>query len=587
MPFDGVVVKSVANELGDLLVGGRVEKIFQPEKDEILIHIRAKGENLKLLLSASATHPRIHITDVTKENPLNPPVFCMLLRKHLTGGRVTNIGFHDFERVLSLHIESINELGDLTEKKLIIEIMGRHSNIILVNDENKILDSIKHVDNEVSSIREVMPARPYIMPPGQEKTSILDLDLDSFLNEAGNISDISIEKHLLNSLKGFSPLLCREICFRAGVEGKYSFSNLPADARDRIKNELAILKDSIGRSNFSPLIIYNDKELESPLDFHCLHIKQNPFIRVLPTMSKVLDMFYSTKDNFERLKQKKSDLLKVLQNNLDRLNKKLALQQDKLREIADRENLKLFGELITANIYCISKGAKQATVQNYYSEDLENIVISLDENLSPQENAQKYFRQYTKAKSAFTNTTKQLEETNRELVYLESVLHLLENCVLVQEIEEIRQELVEQGYLTLKRKNSFKKQNKVSEPFHYRSSDGLDIFVGKNNRQNDLLTLKSSSSNDTWLHTRNIPGSHVIIKKLQHTIPERTLLEAAILAAYHSKAKMSSTVPVDYTLVKNVKKPPGSKPGMVTYDHFKTLIVTPDEALVNRLKVTK
>ncbi|MCX7711944.1 MAG: NFACT family protein [Clostridia bacterium] len=583
MPFDGIVTKCVAVELSEALAGGRIEKIFQPEPDEILINIRAKGQNLKLLMSASPSYPRMHVTSTSKENPAVPPVFCMLLRKHISGGRITGVEFNDFERLIGLCIEATNELGDLTYKKLIIEIMGRHSNIILLNHENKILDSIKHVDRDVSSVREVMPARPYLPPPSQDKLNPETVDVDHLFDPSSLLEGGNVEGFLLNSLKGFSPLLCREVCFRAGVEGKAPVSSLKEENLTILKNVLKSMIQEIKDSAFTPCIIYSDKNLEAPFDFHCLTMQQYTAVKQFSSISDVLDAFYASKDRTERLKHKKADLLKVLGNSIDRCNKKITLQQEKLRDVADREKLKLFGELITANIYCIPKNTKSVSLMNYYSENNDYIDVPLDEDLTPQENAQRYFKKYSKAKNAFTHTSKQLEDSFAELEYLESVLQLLENCTTLPDISEIRLELAEQGYVSQNRKAASKKQNKVSAPLHFKSTDGLDIFIGKNNKQNDQLTLKTASSNDIWLHTKDIPGSHVIIKKLQQEIPDSTLLEAAMLAAYYSKAKQSSNVAVDYTTVKNVKKPGGAKPGMVNYENYKTIIVTPDESKIKDL----
>lgn len=583
MPFDGIVAKCVAVELREALIGGRVEKIFQPEPDEIIINIRSKGQNLKLLMSASPNYPRIHLTSTAKENPAVPPVFCMLLRKHISGGRITDIEFENFERIIAICIEATNELGDLTYKKLLIEVMGRHSNVILLNNEDKILDAIKHVDSDISSVREIMPARPYSLPPSQDKLNPEVLDPIVLFGTSKILEGTSIESFLLNNIKGFSPVLCREVCFRSDVEGKFPASALTGEMIERLKAALSGIISEIKECSFKPCIIFKDKNFEAPYDFHCLPMLQYTAVKDFDSISFVLDEFYSSKDRAERLKQKKADLLKVLGNSLDRCNKKIALQQEKLRDVADRENLRLFGELITANIYCISGNMKSVSVLNYYSENNEYVDIPLDENLTPQENAQRYFKRYAKAKNAFTHTNKQLEESFAELEYLESVLQLLENCTSLQDINEIRQELAEQGYVSQSKRKQAKKQDKASAPLHFKSSDGLDIFVGKNNKQNDLLTMKLASSNDIWLHTRNIPGSHVIIKKLQQDIPDSTLLEAAMLAAYYSRAKLSSNVPVDYTTVKNVKKPAGAKPGMVNYENFKTIIVTPDEAKVNEL----
>jgi predicted ribosome quality control (RQC) complex YloA/Tae2 family protein len=584
MPFDGVVAKCVVKELQDLLPGGRIEKIFQPEADEIIMNIRAKGQNLKLLLSSCASYPRIHVTEGSRENPAAPPMFCMLLRKHLSGGKILDVEFHHFERIVSLHVEAINELGDISVKRLIIEIMGRHSNIILVNAEDRIIDAIKHVDAEISSVREVMPARPYMLPPSQDKANPEQLDISHFIDMSINRPDVSMENYLLSGILGFSPVLCREFCYRAAIDGRLPASEATPDQRRQLKEELQLLLSRISQDSYSPCIIYTDGDFRQPLDFHCIEMRQYPHINYLPSISKVLDHFYSTKDRLDRLKQKKADLQKVMKNNLDRCKKKLALQQEKLRDVADRSKLQLYGELITANIYCIPAGAKSVSLMNYYSESYENLDVPMDENLTPQENAQRYFKQYTKAKSTFTYTNRQVEESLRELEYLESVQHLLDTCLSIQDIEEVRQELGEQGYVHARKSGTSRKQAKASVPLRFTSCDGLEILVGRNNRQNDQLTLKTASSNDIWLHTQKIPGSHVIIRKGQQDIPDTTLLEAATLAAYHSKAKQSSTVPVDFTTVRNVKKPGGAKPGMVIYENYKTIIVTPDETVVQKLK---
>ncbi|AEV69130.1 Rqc2 family fibronectin-binding protein [Acetivibrio clariflavus] len=584
MPFDGVVAKNVAMELYDILVGGRIDKIYQPEQDEILIHIRAKGQNYKLLLSANASYPRIHLTSLSKENPMNPPVFCMLLRKHLQGGRIVNIEFYDFERIISVHVEALNEMGDTTYKKLLIEIMGKHSNIILLNDNDIIIDSIKHIDSDISRVREVMPARLYTFPPGQDKENPEKINLDEFMKKTKSQSGIRISKYLLNSIKGFSPLLCDEVCYRAQVDAKTPIDKLTDEELEKIKNSLSEIILKISSSNFTPCIAWSDQTKRKPLDFHSLEITQYPILEYNSSICHILDLFYTSKDNAERLVQKKSALNKILNNYLDRCNKKIAIHQDTLRQVADRDKFKLYGELITANIYCIPKNAKKVSLLNYYSENNEYIDIPLDENLLPQDNAQMYFKKFAKAKNAFNYASAQLEDAYKELEYIESVIQNLDSATSTQEIEEIRQELVNVGYLSESRSSKNKKNVRPLEPYRYKSSDGYDILVGRNNVQNDILTLKTASSNDLWLHTKNIPGSHVIVKKQAGDIPDTTLIEAALIAAYHSKGKMSSHVEVDYTQVKNVKKPKGAKPGMVTYVNYKTIVVTPDENKIRNLE---
>ncbi len=585
MPFDGVVAKCVVNELNALLSGGRIEKIFQPEADEVVLHIRAGGRSYRLLLTCNPGYARIHLTQSERENPTTPPMFCMLLRKHLAGGRIVEFEFHDYERIITVHIDSVNELGDVSRKKLLIEIMGRHSNIILLNSEDKIIDAVKHVDSDVSSVREIMPARPYTLPPSQEKTNPEELSLQEFIEKA-RVSELPMEKFLLENIRGFSPLLCREICFRAGINEKSAGNRLTGTDLMRLENVLSELVDDLRQNRFSPCIIYDSPGEEAlPRDFHCIRLGIAAHAKYFEMMNYALDTFYTDKVRIYRLSQKKADLIKVLENNIDRCRKKHAIHLDTLREAADRDRLKLYGELITANIYAIPPGAKSVTLLNYYSENGEYVNIPLDENLTPQENAQLYFKKYAKAKRTYLNAKEQLEENLKELDYLESVLHLLESSTTLQDVEEIASELEEEGYIKAKKKKDTKKKNqeKSFNPLVFHSSDGFEILVGRNNRQNDELTLRYAASGDIWLHTQKIPGSHTIIRLKGRKLTDRALEEAAMLAAFHSKARNSSNVPVDYTTVKNVKKPPGAKPGMVIYDNYRTIIVTPDREIAEKL----
>ncbi len=580
MPFDGIVTKSIIEELTEKLAAGRVEKILQPEADEIVLLVRAWNKNYRMVLSASPNFPRIHLTEAVKENPPAPPSFCMLLRKHLTGGRIISFGFNDYERIVNIVIEASNELGDISKKTLVIEIMGRHSNIMLLNSENKILDSIKHIDSDISSVREVMPARPYVLPPAQDKLSPSCLE-PTHLLDLFDSSSQTTERFLLDYIKGFSPLLCREVCYRSSVDGRIRAAVLPQSDRQALINSLDSILTEIKDSKYSPCVIYEDEQHRIPVDFHCMDIQQYVHKEHLQSIGQALDIFYASRDNAERLKQKRSDLHKVLNTTLERCNKKLSIQEETMRDVADREKLKLYGELLTANIYAIPQNTKNISLLNYYSENEEYINISLNPDLTPQGNAQRYFKKYAKAKSTYTYTKRQLEDTRQELDYLEGVLQLLENCTSMQEIDEVRQELVEQGYMRLRRKKAnVKKKAAMTEPLHFISSDGFDIYVGKNNKQNDYLTLKKAQSNDIWLHTKTIPGSHVIIKRNGKEIPDKTIEEAAIFAAWHSKAKMSTSVQVDYTAVKNVSKPSGAKPGMVIYVNYRTAVVNPSQAKV-------
>ena len=587
MPFDGIVTKCIVNELSLLLSGGRVEKVYQPEADEVVMLIRSKGQNYRLVASANASYPRLHITTTQKENPKTPPVFCMLMRKHVAGGKLLDISFHGYERVISINVESVNELGDLSVKRLVVEIMGKHSNIILLNSEDKIIDAVKHIDNDISSVREVMPARPYFLPPAQNKQLPEDVSPNLILDYSEDTEAKNIEGLLLNTIKGFSPYTCRDICSTAGVDPKTLLPELSSTDKVNIISALSNYIDKIKSNAFEPCIIYEDKNYLRPVDFYCFKPSQAAFVKPYDLLSVALDDYYMLRDTNERLGQKKGDVVKVVKNSIDRCDKKVSIFNNKLKDVADRENLKLFGELITANIYCIPRGAKSARVLNYYSENEEYLDIPLNEYRSSQDNAQGYFKKYSKAKSTQLNVTHQLEETLTELQYLQSVKTMLDNCSFKQEIDEIRQELIDQGYIKSPVKKVKKKLDKPSPPLEFVSSDGFHILVGKNNKQNDLLTLKIAGAYDLWFHTKNIPGSHVIIRTERQDVPDSTLLEAATLAAYHSSAKMSYNVPVDYTIVKNVKKPSGAKPGMVIYDSYKTVNVTPDDEKIIKIRNNK
>ncbi len=610
MPFDGIVAKCVAYELNKMLTGARIEKIYQPEPDEVILHIRSSGCSYKLLLSASASYPRIHITSASRENPKEPPMFCMLLRKHLSGGKIITVDSHDYERMLTIRAESLNELGDASLKKLIIEIMGRHSNIILVNSNDKIIDSIKHIDSEISSLREVMPARPYLLPPSQDKESISSFEPVLFASTLSSASvsfpDTAAEKYLLAKYRGFSPLLCREICHQSGVPpalpiGRFS-PGMTADMADKI----AVLADLLAHDNYAPCIIGSGIPDKAPLDFHCIKITHLGLAEQTDTVNEAIDRYFTERDRLNRLKQKKADILKVVNTNLERSLKKKAIHDEKISESSGRDKLKLYGELLTANIHSIPGNTASVTLTNYYDENSGTVEIQLDPALTPQRNAQKYFKLYSKAKSACVHAKKQLSATLDEIEYLESVLHNIEECNTAEGISEIRAELSVSGYVkTPPFNNSDGRKNRkspssssasaaASSPTHYliyedaHPEKAYDVFVGRNNVQNDKLTMKQASPADLWLHAQKTPGSHVIIRRSgMPEPPESIIVKAARIAAWNSRARMSSNVPVDYAPVKNVKKPPGAKPGMVIYDKYRTIIVTPDESFIRSLREIK
>ena len=585
MAFDGILLNCVISELKEKILNGKIDKIHQPEKDEINILVRNKGNNYKLLLSANPNNSRIHLTQINKSNPLSAPMFCMLLRKHLTGGRIINIEQPQFERIAVMHIESKNELGDLSIKKLIIEIMGRHSNIILVDDTNKILDSIKHVSQEMSRVRQVLPGKQYISPPSQGKQNPLVQKFESVLEfiEGSNPSH-KPDKIISSGFTGISGVSAREIVFRAIGQKECSLKNLSPEDKNKLASSFINFFEVIKAQNFRPCILKNDQGL--PVDIFPVTFYQYSldYQESFASISEALELFYRERDKSDRIKQRSSSLHRILNNNLERAQNKLGVLLEEMRNAEKAETYKLWGELITANIYNIPKGAKEVQLVNYYDEDGATVTIPIDPKKSPAQNAQIYFKKYNKAKNAIDMVGKQIEETKEEIDYIENQLHNLEKCTDESEIDEIREELIKEGYIKNNDRKRYLQKTPPSKPHHFISSDGFDIFVGKNNAQNDRLTLKTASPEDIWMHTKNIPGSHVIIKTQGRSVPDSTLFEAGMLAAYFSKARLSSNVPVDYCPRKNVKKPNGAKPGMVIYENYNTMYITPSEEEIGKMR---
>jgi len=581
--LDGIVLANIVNEIKSLILGGRIDKIYQPEPDEIIILARGSGNNHRILLSAHSNHPRVHLTAIQKKNPDTPPMFCMLLRKHLSGGKLIDIFQPDFERIVEFHIESLDELGDLSTKRLIIEIMGRHSNIILTDNQYRILDSIIHVSKDKSSIREVLPGRTYVRPPSHDKMNPLEVENGDYSNYLKGSKGTKLQKSIYQSFSGISPTIASEICLRAGLDSSIYLEEITDESKQALDKAMANIFSKIKVNLFSPQLIVSPKNNE-PVEFSSIDMMQ--FIgykkQVYPSISEVIEAYYGEKDKISRIKQKSGDIHKIIQNNLERCYKKKDLQLQKLKDVSHREHLKIYGELITANIYSIKKGMTFFETINFYDENMPNIAISLDPILTPSQNAQKYFKQYNKAKRAAIALEEQLNQVEEEIQYLDSLLMATQTSTDESDINDIRHELQEQGYIKSKKQNKSKGQIK-SKPLHFISQEGFDIYVGKNNRQNDELTLKFASSLDLWFHTKDISGSHVIIKTKGEEIPKNTILAAANLAAFFSKARLSSNVPVDYTFKKNVKKPGGAKPGMVIYDNQKTLYITPDEVEIKKL----
>lgn len=587
MSFDGIVVKSVTYELFNLLNNGRIEKVYQPENDEIMLSIRNGSNNYKLLISASSSNPRIYITNETKVNPITPPMFCMLLRKHIQSGRIIDIYQYSMDRVICIDIQSLDELGVLSTKTLIIEIMGKHSNIILIDKKtNRIFDSIKRVPSSLSSIRQVLPGLEYKNPPSQNKLIPFNLSKEDFISlfdksEKG----IPVFKMLYGNIIGISPLIAKEICYRANLNDSIIVGQLNGDYADNLYISFKKFFCNINDNVFFPTIVNNERSDEI-IAFSAIDILQyGNFPKIhYNSINELLEIYYITRDKIDRIKHKSSDLRKSISIKLDRTLNKLAKQKEELLEAEEREVFKIYGDLLTANLHKVEKKQSSIVLENYYKEDLEKVLINLDPRLSPIQNAQKYYKKYNKLKSAHQLVSEQIVKTQEEVDYLENVLISLENCTELKELEEIREELVNEGYVKKSSTKGKKKEKEViSFPHHFVSSDGYHIYVGKNNKQNDRLTLKLANKDDIWLHAKNIPGSHVIIKKKDGQISEYAITEAALLAAYHSKARLSSNVPVDYTERKNVKKPNGAKPGMVIYDYYNTIYVTPDKELLNKL----
>lgn len=588
MALDGLVIHSIVDELSSKLVGGKVDKISQPENDEIILNIRNNPNNYKLVLSASASNPRVYIANnYKKQNPKKAPVFCMLFRKHIQGGTITKVSQIGFERIIKISVESLDELKEKSTKDIIVEIMGRHSNIILVQSENsKIFDSAKRVPVSVSRVRQILPGLTYELPPAQDKINPLDKLSSEVFIENIKTYDGPVFKGIYTKFLGISPIIAKEICFRSSVDPKINTSDLTDEDISRLYIEFEKLFKDISKNNFHPSIIV-DRSIDKYVDFSCVNLTIYKDLDSIynESVSEVLENYYQTRDVKDRIHQRASDLRKSITIKLDRLYNKQKKQHEELLESEHADEFKLKGELLTAYIYMIKKGMKEIEVQNFYTSDYSNIKISLNENLTPSENSQKYFKKYNKLKTAKKEITHQMDINEEEIDYLENILLSIDNCENMDELQDIREELVKLGYAKVQGKAKPKKETTLTTmPHKFLSSDGTTIFVGKNNKQNDHLTLRIADYDDIWMHTKNIPGSHVIIKCAGTEVSDETIYEGAMLAAYFSKSKMSSKVPVDYTKKKNVKKPSGSKPGMVIYETNSTIYVTPTEEMVAKLK---
>ena len=584
MPIDAVFLESLRCELQEQLLACRVDKFQQPERDTILLSMRGPNGGGKLLLTASPNHPRIQLTSLSFENPAQPPMFCMLLRKHLTGGRLVSISQPPLERLVELTFDCIDEMGTPCRKKLILEIMGRNSNLILTGADGRILDCLRRVDFEMSEQRQVLPGLYYHLPPAQGKRSPWDASEQDLLALLGaQKTQKMADSFLLETFGGLSPLLCRELAYAVFGQVDLDLSQLTDAQREDAAGKLFAALDRLHTGKRTPVILVRD---ERPWDFTCIPIRQYEGLiaqEPQPSFSALLDTFYAKRDSLERMRQKTQALRKTLTNLHNRTARKLANQQKELEATFDREHLRRLGDIVTANLHVISRGQARLTAVDFYDPEMKEIDIPLNPAISPQQNAAKFYKDYQKAKTAEKVLTEQIAKGEAELSYLASVLDELSRVESERDMQDIRQELTEGGYL---RETGQKKKMKLpaSKPMVFRSSDGFEILVGRNNRQNDLLTCKLAQKQDIWLHTQKIHGSHVIIACAPETPPDRTVTEAMQLAAYFSQAREGQNVPVDYTRVKNVKKPAGAKPGMVIYDHYSTAVVTPDAALAEKLR---
>lgn len=576
MALDAISIRAITNELKSL-VGGRVDKIHQPERDEIIITVRGRDYSSRLLISASPAHPRVHLTEHTKKNPKTAPLFCMLLRKHLSSGRITDISQIDFERIIKISVDSYDELGEYTTKYLYVELMGKYSNIVLVSSEGRIIDSVKHIDGSVSSVREILPGGIYELPPKQDKVSLLDVDnADEWELGDGTRAD----KGLLAKIGGISPLTAREIVYSVFETTDVLGHNINTNRLAMMRIAVERLKTAVTAGDFSPCMV-EDAMTGKLIEFSAIDIKQYEDlakIKKYDSMNKLVDNFYFMRDMNERMRQKTADLTKLLNNHSERISKKISILTATLADAEKMDTYRQYGDLITANIYRIADGQKMAEVENFFDEKMETIKIPLDVSLSPSQNAQRYYKKYNKSKTALREAKKQLDASRKELAYIQSTLAMVETADRLEDVNAIRRELADEGYIKRSTGAAKKQKSEASKPMHFVSKDGFDIYVGRNNTQNDYLTLKMANSSDIWFHTKDIHGSHTVIKLgIDKDVPKSTIIEAAELAAYYSKARESSQVPVDYTTVKNVKKPNGARPGMVIYEGYNTIYVTPKQ----------
>lgn len=582
MAIDGAYLHCLRQEIETRLQGARVDKIHQPSKEELVLALRSLSGNFKLYLSARVNSPRVHFTEIALENPPSPPMFCMLLRKRLTGARLVAVRQIGLERVLYFDFDAINELGDMVRLTLAVEVMGRYSNIILIDGDDRVVDAIKRVDLTMSPMRPILPGIGYIVPlVDSVRVDLLNHTVEEVaarIMEGG----APLDRAIRSCTQGLSPLVCREIAHQT-LHGEEDTGTLTEAQQHRLERALYRIRQALlSTEKRTAYILYRTDH--TPLDFSFMPITQyglSAVGRQVEGFSRLLDDFYAEKDAAERMRQRSQDIWRVLNTTVDRISRKLNNQRRELADSGKRDEKRLYADLINANLHAIPKGAEKAELVNYYDEICPTVTVPLDPALSATQNAQKYYKEYRKAKTAEEILGQQIQIGEQDLVYLDSVFDALSRATTVRELDELRAELVSTGYL--RRQGGKQKPPPPTKPLEFVSDDGFTILVGRNNVQNDKLTTRTAKGSDWWFHTKNIAGSHTVILTDGVTPPDETLMQAAILAATHSKAADSAQVPVDYTQIKHVKKPAGAKPGMVIYETNRTVYVTPDKFLAARL----
>lgn len=581
MAFDGITIANMVYELNTLLSQGRISKIAQPEKDELLLTIKSPQGSFRLLLSADPSLPILYLAGENKQSPMTAPNFCMLLRKHIQNGRILSITQPGLERIIRIEVEHLDEMGDLKRKYLIAEFMGKHSNLIFVDENDVILDAIKHISSSVSSVREVLPGRQYFMVQGNDKRNPLPESLEDFICSLSTKA-MPLYKAIYQSYMGISPVFAQELCHLADLDGDTSVQACDKAALEKLFHIFKTQMNAIQKGAFQPTAYY---EMGKPIEYAALplsifHTRQITK-REFPTMSSLLEAFYAEKNAITRIRQRSSDLRRIVQTALERNVKKYDLQCKQIMDTEKRETYRIYGELLNTYGYSAKPGDKSIEVINYYTN--EPLTIPLDETLSATENAKKYFDKYQKYKRTYEALSTLTEEVKSEIVHLESILTSLDIALREEDLVQIKEELVQSGYI--RRKGNVKKERVTSKPFHYISSDGFHMYVGKNNLQNDELTFKFATGNDWWFHAKGMPGSHVVVKlDGAAQLPDRTFEEAGRLAAYYSKGREQEKVEIDYIQKKHVKKPAGAKPGFVIYYTNYSLVIDSDISGIREVK---